>query len=134
MVDLQATPDATQKRSLFVAAEIVPRALMNERADLAEVGGELLIEVFRSVSTAEFGQVLCVLGDDGGHLRDRDDMVDQSCADGTLEHAVVRGGLRRLRRVSPPCSLMARRPTVPSWPAPEKRIPTACSPWSSASE
>jgi len=43
-----------KERSLFVVAEIVPGALMNERADLAEVGGELLVEVLRSVVTNEF--------------------------------------------------------------------------------
>jgi len=101
MLDLQPTPDATQKSSLFVAAEIVPGALMNERADLVEVGGELLVEVFRSVSSNEFAEMLCVLGDDRGHLRDRDDVIDQSCPDGTLEHAVVGGGLRRLRQGEP---------------------------------
>ena len=101
VVDLKPTPNATQKRSLFVAAEIVPGALMNARADLAEVGGELLVEVPGSASTGEFGQVLCVLGDDRGHLCDRDDVIDQSRPDGALEHAVVRGGFRRLRQGDP---------------------------------
>ena len=108
VVDLQPTPNATQKRSLFVAAEIVPSALMNERADLAEVSGELLVEALRSVGSNEFAEMLCVLADDRGHLRDRDDMIDQSCPDGTLEHAVVRGGLRRLRQSEP--SVLLDRP------------------------
>ena len=105
VVNLQPAPDATQKRSLFIAAEIVPGALMNERADLAEVGGKLFVEVLRSVSTSEFGEMLCVLGDDSGHLFDRDDVIDQSRPDRTLDHAVVSGGLRRLRQGEAPVLL-----------------------------
>ncbi len=36
--------------------------------------------------------------------------------------------------VTPPCSLMARSPTAPSLPAPERMMPMAASPCSSASE
>ena len=36
--------------------------------------------------------------------------------------------------VRPPRSLIARSPTVPSWPAPESTTPTARSPWSAARE
>ena len=96
--DLQPAPNAPQQGPLFVAAEVVPGALVDQRADRAEVGGELLVEFHGSMRTSELGKVLRVLGQLGGHLLDRDNVVDQPGADGALGHAVVLGGLRRLRQ------------------------------------
>ena len=117
--------DASDEGAGLVAAEVVAGNSVEDRADGREVEGNLGVETWRLGRARYLAEVS---QQPRRHLLDREHVVDEARANRALRHRVVLGRAGDWASVRPPCSLMARRPLVPSVPVPERTIPTALSP------
>ncbi len=89
--------DAPDQRALLVVGEVVPGLVLEEAHDPVQVAAGVLQEPVGTLTLLQAIEVADVIEELGGHLLDRQDVVDQPGRDGAARHAVVARGAGGLR-------------------------------------